>query len=973
MIRASTIVIAFLSSSVAAAQSYWNFEAGHVRPLAIEGTRLYAVNTPDDRLEIYDLSGGSLAHVASVAVGLSPVAVAVESSSRVWVVNHLSDSVSIVDVASDPPTVVRTLLVGDEPRDIVFAGPSRRRAFITTAHRGQNHPVPRGDYELEGIGRADVWVFDGDALGAPLGGTPLSIVQLFGDRPRALAVSPDGSRVYAAVFYSGNRTTALNDGLVCDGGPLAPPCSTGPGGLPAPFTSYDGSPAPETGLIVRFDPARSRWVDELDRDWSAAVRFELPDYDVFEIDATASPPAEVASYASVGTVNFNMVVNPVSGALYVSNTDAHNEVRFEGPGSYVRALGLRGDGPYSVQGHLHEARVTVIEDGEVAPHHLNPHLDYGARPGADDRDRSISTPLGMAVSADGSTLYVAGYGSSAIGVFDTGELANVDTSASRLIRLGEGPVGPTGLALDETRGRMYVMTRFDNSIATVDLETREVISTARMHTPEPASAITGRPMLYDARFTSTNGESSCGSCHVFGDLDGLAWDLGDPDGEVTENPNPLGPIGAAVPFHPMKGPMTTQSLFGLADQGPLHWRGDRTGGNAIPAGDPLDEMAAFGEFSGAFEGLLGREEGPLRPEEMQRFGEFVMGLVYPPNPIRQLDNVLRADEARGRTIYLEREAIDTVATCNGCHTLDASQGFFGSNGETTFENEPQQFKVAHLRNAYQKVGMFGMALVSFFNPIDNMPTGPQVRGFGYLHDGSTDTVFRFLHASVFNFNSNQERRDVEAYTMAFDTTLAPIVGQQVTLDASSDATVDARIDLMIARASAPWTLSGARTVRECDLVVRGVQGNELRGWLYSPTDNAFRSDRAASPLVLDADLRAIGRAGSLTYTCAPPGSGVRMALDRDEDGALDRDELDMAADPASRPIVEIPNPELPDRPDPPMLDGGMPDAGNMLDGGTTDAGMEMEDGGCGCRASGSNDLPGWPLALAAIVLWRRRR
>ena len=36
-----------------------------------------------------------------------------------------------------------------------------------------------------------------------LGGNPLTIVNLFGDTPRALAVTPDGSRVYAAVFHSG--------------------------------------------------------------------------------------------------------------------------------------------------------------------------------------------------------------------------------------------------------------------------------------------------------------------------------------------------------------------------------------------------------------------------------------------------------------------------------------------------------------------------------------------------------------------------------------------------------------------------------------------------------------------------------------------------------------------------------------------------------------------------------------------------
>ena len=153
---------------------------------------------------------------------------------------------------------MRTLLVGDEPRDIVFAGTGGNRAFITTAHRGQNRP---GDPQLTtpGVGRADVWVFDATSLGpTSLGGTPLSILTLFGDTPRALAVSPDGSTVYAAVFHSGNRTTTISEGAVCDGGAARPPCSvfgsTMPGGLPAPNANFQSVAGPETGLIVRFDP-----------------------------------------------------------------------------------------------------------------------------------------------------------------------------------------------------------------------------------------------------------------------------------------------------------------------------------------------------------------------------------------------------------------------------------------------------------------------------------------------------------------------------------------------------------------------------------------------------------------------------------------------------------------------------------------------------------------------------------------------
>jgi hypothetical protein len=36
----------------------------------------------------------------------------------------------------------------------------------------------------------------------------------------------------------------------------------------------------------------------------------------------------------------------------------------------------------------------------------------------------------------------------------------------------------------------------------------------------------------------------------------------------------------------------------------------------------------------------------------------------------------------------------------------------------------------------------------------------------------------------------------------------------------------------------------------------------------------------------------------VTYTCAPPGSGERIGIDRDEDGYLDGDELDAGSDPA---------------------------------------------------------------------------
>ncbi len=881
MVRSLGVSLAFvltlLTAVRAGADDFVNFETGQVRPLALspDGTRLFAVNTPDDRLEIFAVGAAGLTHTGSVAVGLEPVAVAARTDGEVWVVNHLSDSLSVVDVSSSPPRVVRTLLTCDEPRDIVFAGPGNARAFVTTARRGQNCPVADNP-PTAGVGRAVVQVFDQTSLDGTLAGTPIANVVLFGDTPRALARSADGNTVYAAIFQSGNQTTTLGEGVVCDGGADASPCGAfleRPGGLPAPNVNVENVTGPEVGMIVKFNPLSGHWEDPIGRDWSAVLRFSLPDLDVFSIDASAAVPVETASFASVGTVLFNMATNPVTGALYVSNTEARNEVRFEGPGLAF--------GSTTVQGHLHEARITVISGASVTPRRLNKHIDYSVRPApAGVKERSLATPLALAVSGDGATLYVAAFGSSKVGVFDTASLEDdtfVPDAASHVAVSGGGP---TGLVLDEPRGRLYVATRFDDGISIVDVSTRTETGHVTVHDPEPSVDRTGRPFLYDAVSTSSNGEASCSSCHVFGDFDSLAWDLGNPDDVVANNPLPFrippGP-GTFQNFHPLKGPMTTQSLRGLANNGSMHWRGDRTGGND-PGGSPFDEVAAFEKFNVAFPGLIGRET-QIADTDMAAFTAFILGVTYPPNPNRRLDNSLTGAEQAGHDLFFGPVS-DVLFNCNGCHQLDPSIGAFGTDAFSTFEGETQMFKVPHLRNAYQKVGMFGRAGIGAFR-------GAQIRGFGFLHDGSIDTVANFLSSPVFTL-TNQQENQLQRFVLAFDSNLAPIVGQQVTLTSTNAVTVTPRLDLLMQRAGA----------LECDVVVKGTIGGEPRGGYRLPSGD-FQMDRAGD-VRTDADLRLLAAVPGqeLTYTCVPPGSGERMGVDRDRDGYLDADELDVSSDPA---------------------------------------------------------------------------
>lgn len=869
------------------------FESGQVRPLAMspDGTRLFAVNTPDNRLEIFTITPAGLTLAASVPVGMEPVAVAARNNNEVWVVNHLSDSINVVDVTTNPPRVIRTLLVGDEPRDIVFAGFGNERAFITTAHRGQNSPyspdlMPSdpGQSTTQGIGRADVWVFDATNPGASLGGNELTILTLFTDVPRALAVSADGNTVYAAGFHTGNKTSVVNGGAVCDGGATAPSCNLGagitaPGGLPAPNENNAGITGPEVSLIVKYDGAN--WVDELGRDWDQQVPFSLPDTDVFAINVnhtnvSSGLPTVTSAYSSVGTILFNMVVNPVSGKIYVSNTEANNSTRFEG-------TRLAGDTNSTVVGNIHKARITILDSSNVIPRHLNKHIDYSIVPApAGVKEKSLSSPLGMAISATGDTLYLAAFGSSKIGVFNSNSLEDdsfIPDSSSHISVTGGGP---TGIVLNEENGKLYVMTRFDNSISVIDTNSRIETSHIALHNPEPATVLAGRPFLYDANLTSSNGEASCGSCHVFGDLDSLAWDLGDPSGGVNVNNNesvPFSQVAGGRPYHPMKGPMTTQSLRGMENHGPTHWRGDRQADlSAVNT-----EEISFLQFNPAFVGLVGRDT-ELTAIEMQQFSDFALNITYPPNPNRPLDNSLTARQQAGRDMYMDiNNKIDGgFASCNECHALNEAQGQFGSNGQITTDGETQDFKTPQLRNLYQKVGRFGMPVNQAIVPGDNIDMGDQIRGFGFLHDGSVDTVARFFGISLFTFSGNaQQKDDMEQFMLAFDSNVKPIVGQQITLTPTNSATSSGRINLLIARANAG----------DSELVVKSTSTGKEKGWQLG-SDGLFNSDSIADGTYTDAQLRNLAQTQgqSLTYTAVPLGSSIRVGIDRDEDNVLDGDD-----------------------------------------------------------------------------------
>ena len=795
----SFICLLLVSCSLTA-QAFVNYESPAVHPVRIspDGSRLFAVSTADNRLVVWSLTNPTEPVILKeIPVGLEPVSVTPRNNDEVWVVNHLSDSVSIVSVSEG--RAIDTLRVKDEPTDVAFAG---GKAFVTATASDEVH------------------VFDASTRAG------LGTIPIFGKDPRGLAASGDGTKVYALVNRSGNRTTLL---------PMTqappPPLPTNPA-LP---------PAPQSGLVVSLD----------DPAWSGSFAYDLPDNDIAEIDVQTL--SVMRYFTGVGTTNFDLTVHSQTNEIFVVNTDARNAIRFE---------------PV-LRGHCIDSRLTRITTGStptVDAYDLNPGIDYNTLPNPAARATALSEPTGVVLDESQGLLYVAAQGTDRIGV--------VSTSGTVIARIEIGNTpgatvnsvdkrGPRGLALHPTAPILYVFNRLTNTLTLIDKMSYAVLSETPIgtHDPTPSPMKIGRRFLYDAKL-SGNGTMSCASCHVDGDTDGLAWDLGDPGGNMSP-----APTGQPFPFsqfladlHPMKGPMTTQTLKGLAGVGPLHWRGDRPN---------------FASFNGAFDVLMGGQQ--LSPSDMQLFAQFGTSISFPPNPNQPLSRSYETlpastNQATGFDTFVNTVVslpqLGSAFACATCHALPSTtSGFIVATPPSIGF---QQLKVPQLRNLYRKVGFVDAA-------------GPQKSGFGFEHDGGTDTLSHFLSTGLFPAWPSQLMDDVEEFLMAVDTGTAPTVGFQVKADQSNWS----------GPALADWLLLRGRAIAgDVDVVAQGVIDDEVRGLLFDPVTNTFLTDRAgAAPFTL-LDLESHFAAGTaeLTFMGVPPGSGARMGIDRDEDGVLDGDE-----------------------------------------------------------------------------------
>ena len=341
-----------------------------------------------------------------------------------------------------------------------------------------------------------------------------------------------------------------------------------------------------------------------------------------------------------------------------------------------------------------------------------------------------------------------------------------------------------------------MLNRIDHSLAVVDTSAMTLMETIPLHDPSSLATRMGRNFLYEATTASAHGDAACSSCHLFGDMDGLAWELGNPGGEMIPYTTPFDNVrfvddqgddlcndsGTSCADHagfdPQKGPMVTMTLRGMLE--PLHSRGDRPTFN--------DFNRTFVELMGVTDiAPAGQDPAGVPDELMEEFRQFALEIRFPPNPHRMVNdlppneevqvhgNILPGNPRQGRKIFKDRLRWIAAYSCTQCHNLNTGtrKGVLGGvepeepasthvtrlhRGTFLTEFPVRHFdlEVPQLRNMYERFGP---------NPSPTLTPIPAVAGFGYAHDGSIPDLVRFSTNKTFtlvNGDSFQELRDLSA-------------------------------------------------------------------------------------------------------------------------------------------------------------------------------------------------------------------
>ncbi len=584
----------------------------------------------------------------------------------------------------------------------------------------------------------------------------------------------------------------------------------------------------------------------------------LPDEDLFSINISSASVAP--SSRAAGTLLFAHGVNPVSGNHWQLGIESLN-----------RDPAMQTEPALNGRFALNRLTLTALppHGGPVAGTHTQVELDDSnpATPVIDYNPAlTVGQPTGLCFSSNGFGL--------ACGVTTDNVVV--------LAPAGSGfPEGQVVFEWDLPTGSIPRSVMLDPLSQTIALVycwgTNQVLAYGLApfnptpfvmdlgHDPAPAAVQRGREVFYDASH-SLNNHLTCGSCHIDGTSDQLAWNLSDKPRDT-------------------KGALHTQTLMGIDRLAPFHWRGER----------PVLE-----DFGGAFTGLLGAA-APLTAQQFADFKAFVFSLRNPANIGADENRVLNdalalplpngftGSAVNGEFVYINTPSVG-AESCLTCHSLPT-----GSNNDLIPEVPTLITSQSHMETtAFNELEDKDMTIVPV---VANGPGGAvftiqkPLTGFGLLHDGTSNSTFDFVDG--FGQLTLQERADVTEFMFQFDSGLAKAAHVSTLVNAAHPAGLARLTSYLLPQAQAG----------NCDLAVVGLY--PVAGvptalqWAYRLATDDFRADLASvAPVPAATFVTNLMGAGVTNLILGlPPGNAEKFAIDYDTDEFLNQDELALGTDP----------------------------------------------------------------------------
>ena len=598
-----------------------SFVSPHASPIAVNNNLVFVANTPSDTVDVIDAQTRDV--IARVDVGVDPVSIASRPDGKeVWVSNHISDSVSVIDTDESNPTFLHVIATVqefdtgrkatnfDEPMGIAFA--SNEKAYVALSSDNQIAVIDVASREV--TKRLTITAQD----------------------PREIVVR-DG-KLYVIPFESNNQTQ-LSGGAAED---------------------IDGD-------LVTFDifehSIRNNSKLSLGHVIDVIKHPDMPDRDLYVFDTKTDELIETVD--TLGTLLYGMTVDS-QGRVFIAQTDARND-------SNGRA-GTEKHGLAEMGNRAFLNRITRVDFGGVDAQQKRFFDLEPLPPQQPDPVDALATPYGIKISEDDSTLFVSAAGSD--------KLITIDADSGEVLGRVAVDATPRGVALvsaeDGSPTQVWVLNAVENTVSLVDVSTTSnprLIDTVALEDPTQPVLKRGRK-AFETAMASTTGTFSCASCHPDGHTDQLVWVLATPivtrgDQIQPRITMPIRGLRDTEPYHWDGIPGDPYGGVNAANADghvpPISDINDPTTSTLdLIDGGLANTMHWVGKTNTNDEGKLGM----LTAAERDDMSVFLLSVPYPPAQRRPYDNV-QSDRAKEgfRLFHIEGNGGGRAGVCGDCHRL----------------------------------------------------------------------------------------------------------------------------------------------------------------------------------------------------------------------------------------------------------------------------------------------------------------